>query len=75
MINQHTSTISLKAQRFQDTVVLNMKPTGHPTDADWKLLMVKILLKTFTKGSVMLAATPHAAKHVINRINAKRMLA
>lgn len=37
MTNQ-ISTISLNAQRHQDTLVLNMKPTGQPTDADFEKL-------------------------------------
>lgn len=35
--------------------------------------MLKILLKTLTSGSVMLAATPQAAKQVISKMSGTRI--
>lgn len=49
------SSISLKAQRHQDTVVLNITPTGHPTDADFDKLSAMLETAVYSIQSSRIA--------------------
>lgn len=54
-MSEYTNGISLKAERQADTLLLNLKPSGEPTDADFEKL------KPMLEAAVYSVHTPQVA--------------